>query len=207
MTRFEDASDIIVDDDILTEEEFKFIDEKIISWNVPFYTQSATKNIIMLTHEFIGRTFKGEIWSEKYFRFFETIVERFCKKHSLSFETVYRACVNLGSENSKFKQSHPHVDFNFREVDNTKGLKNVLIYLNDVVDEPGYNSTILYKERGINLDQSKDVLDFSESENFAIEREVAPKKGRIVCFDGFRYHANYFSKGNEFRYVAVFNFS
>jgi hypothetical protein len=190
-----DTSDIIIDDDVITEDEQKHIDKEI--FNLPFFMQNATKDIKMMSHIMVNRD--DHLWNEQPFYFFQNILVRFCDKHSLPIDRIYRAAINLGTENSKHKRTHPHIDI-FRE-----GYKVVIIYLNDVVDEPEYNSTIVYKEKA--KDSKEDTIDFSDMNKLTVEKEIFPKKGRIVCFDGMRYHANYFSKGNEYRCVAVFNFT
>jgi hypothetical protein len=195
-----DAEDIIIDDDIITKKEFDFIDNKItgIASKFPFYRAKSTGDIIMLSHAMIDRDEPVIKTKPEFFYFFQEILVRFCDKHKIKSERIYRAIINLGHENTEYKQTHPHIDL-FRP-----GYKVAIIYLNDVANEPEYNSTIIYKERATN--PTKDIIDLSLLDTLNIEAEVFPKKGRIVCFDGMRYHANYFSKGNEFRFVMIFNF-
>jgi len=201
-----DSSDIIIDDYVITENELKEIHEKIINCDAfPFYKHTATKDIGIMVHVFTTRNSK-EIFNEEYYQFFLNILIRFCDKNNIPIERVYRSGINLGSENSTHKQTHPHVDLLVDETYKKNGYKIALIYLNDVSCDPGYNSTIVYKERAPTNNYETTVLDMKDIKNLNVEREILPKKGRIVCFDGSRYHANYFSKGNEYRYVVVFNF-
>ena len=201
MIKFDNANDIIVDDDIFTEKELEEIDKKIIvtDCRFPFFRKCATKNIPVMIHNIVDRYSPEIVAKPELFYFFQDILLRFCDKNNIKPNIIYRCSINLSFENSKYKQTHPHIDL-YRP-----GHKIAIMYLNDVASEPNYNATIIYKEGA--TEQSKDVIEFSELKNLTIETEIFPKRGRIVCFDGLRYHANYFSKGNEFRYVTVFNFS
>ena len=59
------------------------------------------------------------------------------------------------------------------------------------------------------------LTEFTEEEsyrityenNWTIKKRVSPKKGRLVMFDGVRFHASSFTKTKPFRCVLNMNFS
>ena len=61
--------------------------------------------------------------------------------------------------------------------------------------------TIVYDEV---VDESKPpVLPYNH--DYSIKELISAEKGKIVCFSGKHYHANYFPNVGELRLVCVFN--
>ena len=157
---------------------------------VPFYyvPSSTSTKFPQLSHILLGRdNVNGELKSPLY-NYFEKIVFDFLDKKNLSHGGVMRACLNL-----QYSHQLPHTD---PHIDSYDDHYVILIYLNDASGD-----TIIYKEIS---DKSKSgVLAYDTQ--LEVKEYVTPKKGKIVCFDGKHYHANFLPKAGELRLVCVFN--
>lgn len=122
------------------------------------------------------------------YNFFERIVFDFLDSKNLKYGKVMRACLNL-----QYAHTLPHTD---PHIDSYEDHHIVLLYLSDSVGD-----TIVYDEV---VDESKPpVLPYNH--DYSIKELISAEKGKIVCFSGKHYHANYFPNVGELRLVCVFN--
>lgn len=203
------TSDIIFKK-IVTDSEQKIIDENIIfNSSFPFFVGKAFDDVDQwfFAHVIYAREpFSSKVTNKpnsSLFEFFETITKRTCTENNIDFDHITRCCINCSFENTKYKFSNIHTDANYSH-------KILLIYLNDLKEKHGHNTTIVYKERNVDP-QSRIYSHHEHSEielesHFNIEAEIHPKKGYGLIFDGDRYHANRMPSGGELRYVCVVNF-
>ena len=157
---------------------------------VPFYYVPSSTSIQFpqLSHVLFGRdNTNGELKSPLY-EYFEKIVFDFLDRKNLSHGNVIRACLNL-----QYPHKLPHTD---PHIDSFEDHYVILIYLNNASGD-----TIIYKEISDKLKSG--VLPYDTK--LEIEEYINPEKGKIVCFDGKHYHANYFPDVGELRLLCVFN--
>jgi hypothetical protein len=102
----------------------------------------------------------------------------FCEKAGLPFKTLLRVRLGLFTQNAASDAHHnPHVDFYLPH-------QNALYYVND-----SDGDTVIFNETydQVSLEQS---LEYTRERKFTIARRVAPKRGRMIGFDGRHYHAS-----------------
>ena len=134
---------------LLNQKEIKFIKNNILETNFPWYYHQAatTKECPVYTHTLIHRyniNKEKPVINSNVFSFFEKIVLRFCKKHSIKIKAFTRATLNSISFN-KMKKGVAHVDHDFKH-------KVIMVYLNNTDGE-----TIIYNKKFDN----KNTLIFS----------------------------------------------
>lgn len=141
----------IQDSDIFLPKEKKYINEIILGSHFPFYwiphqvrqdehgwfCHTLLKKRVELSDEgYAVKQLKDEDWESTHGSFFISIIQRFCKKHGLSFTQIYRGCLNLTIK-SHARESSPHTDHTFAH-------KSMIIYLNKSEGE-----TVLLKNKKI----------------------------------------------------------
>ena len=193
----------IEEDKGIDEERMIAIDHIIFKESIiPFYWNSeySSKKFPFYSHalalrpenNFIGDDDSTRENSE-FYSFFQSIVIDFCLRHNISFKKVIRANINSTIHVPGYEYTDPHIDF-------PQDHLVILMYLNDQV---GDSSTIIFDKV---FDGEKLFYDLpDQSFDAKIVKEIKPKRGKIVCFDGKHYHANKVTSPGENRFVCVFN--
>lgn len=155
-----------------------------------YYCPSSTSpRFPQLSHVLLAR---GEnTMRSPMYEYFEKHVFDFLKRKNIKHGKVMRACLNLQYAHS-FPHTDPHVDL---FVDHYV----VILYLSDCDGD-----TIVYEDV---YDESKNSVLLVENipSEYPIKELISPEKGKIICFDGKHYHANYFPSIGKLRLVCVFN--
>ena len=183
---------VIEIENFLTDKELSFIDSEILSHVVPWHysKHSTSEKFPFFEHIIIPRPEAkvmegGEedesdrltIFSPLH-DFFTDIQKRFCEVCDIKMNRIYRQCVNLTFPCDETEYGDPHVDHEFPH-------SNFILYLND-----GY-------EMG-------ETLFFNQ--NGEIIKEIVPKKGKVVCFDGTILHSlRWIPRGRRIIFVSTFN--
>lgn len=161
----------------------------VLSDDFPWYYPSATYHEVEAHyHLLLSRDYMEPKIVSEYFYPFLDIFDKFCKENDIKVNTLFGAALHQTLPSSKKAQKF-HVDFHFPH--------NVLImYLTDDFDAGRTLISSILK-----TDESPVVLTESlESE--AIQAE----KGKIICFDGMRYHAGEYPIDGR-RVVCIFTFA
>lgn len=176
--------------DIIIEDDCFEVDGKILSGHFPWsYPGDASfESVQAHYHLLISRNFEEPKVISEYYPYFESIFRKFCENHSIQVNGVFGAAVHQTFDSWNSHQKF-HVDFHFEH-------KVLIMYLTDAF------------ERGSTL-----VTDVRKSENGPIIvqkdletcAEVKPRVGRILCFDGMRYHAAQYPVRGR-RVVCIFTF-
>lgn len=187
---------ILERENFLTQEELNFIDSEILTHRVPWhYEKSSTSDKFpFFGHIIIPRienpSDEIEINSPLY-NFFTKIQKRFCLENNIPFNKLYRQCLNLTFPNEE-EYGDPHVDHNFKH-------KNMIIYLNDNFEN---GETILFDKKHSLLSKE----DCNNYEDIRMLKEIKPKKGKVVCFDGDIFHTvRWIPKGRRIIFVSTFD--
>lgn len=157
---------------------------------VPFYyvPSSTSFEFPQLSHILLGRDgVNGELKSP-FYDYFEKIVFDFLSSKNISHGKTMRACLNL-----QYSHKLPHTD---PHIDSFEDHYVILIYLND-----SSGDTIIYND--ISDESKSGVLAYDSK--LKVKEYITPEKGKIVCFDGKYYHANYLPDAGELRLVCAFN--
>jgi hypothetical protein len=162
-----------------------FADTKDFSTVHPEYSKidsdSNTRETILLGHTFY---LDGEQQSLNY-KISDFILDRFISRSGISFKSLIRSKANLQFKSAEFDRTNyttPHVD--------SLSLHSVLIYY---VNDSDGNTVLFDREFG------------QDKKEYNIIKEVEPKKGRFLLFDGKHYHAAKFSLINDVRININFN--
>jgi hypothetical protein len=173
---------VIEVENFLLEKELSFIDSEILSHIIPWHysKHSTSEKFPFFEHVIIPREqYESDITTitSPLHDFFTDIQKRFCEVCDIKMDKIYRQCLNLTFPCDESEHGDPHVDHTFPH-------KNIIFYLND-----GY-------EMG-------ETLFFDEDDN--IVREVTPKRGKVVCFDGSISHSvRWISRGRRIIFVSTF---
>jgi hypothetical protein len=200
---------MILDDEIVTDDEKNYFKTEIIrARSFPVF-HSLTFNELsrydMFAHTLLlrgssknGVPFKERINSPHFSVFYE-IFKRFCTKHNLTINEIIRSSVNITFSIQNLKMFDAHVDHDYDH--------NVfLLYLNDLPFSSENNSTIVYKEKFI--DMGLGLIRNEETEllkKLTVLKEVYPQAGRCIFFPG-NFHSFKNPLPNFLRYVCVFTF-
>jgi hypothetical protein len=145
---------IFIEDKFLFDEKEKeYIDELIINNYFPYYYQSTAVDddhypFLCHTLKFTDKDANHSSQTEKFIE----ILDKFCKKHEIYYDTVYRVAINL-TFNNGYKHSKIHCDHKFEH-------KQLIIYLNEPKDKE--SQTII-------VDNNKEI-------------KVVPEKYKAICF-------------------------
>ena len=117
----------------------------------------------------------------------------FCDKARRPFTKLLRIRLGLYPRTMIEADHHPHVDF-------YQPHYNALYYVNDADGD-----TILFNETF--EDVTKAMLPaYTAQQRFTVAKRIAPKKGKIVGFDGGQYHASTHPRQASHRIVIAFSF-
>lgn len=175
----------IEDNNFVSEELKKQIDNLVFDSNLPFYYNE--KEILYekekspyLTHTILKRheeRKKGETFNSINYEIFLELLGEFCKKHNIKVNELLRISVNLTYNNGQ-PSSSIHLDHDFPH-------NQLLVYLNNPLDKN--SKTVIYD------DDKKTIL-----------KEIAPERYKGICFEK-KPHALYHpTKGD--RFVIIYTF-
>lgn len=118
----------------------------------------------------------------------------FCEKAAITFNALLRVRLGLFTRTPIDVAHHnPHVDF--YEPHNV-----ALYYVND-----SDGDTVVFNETSdeVGIQQS---ARYANENRFTELKRISPRKGRMVFFDGRRYHASMHPRVHQSRIVVTFNF-
>ena len=118
----------------------------------------------------------------------------FCDKAGVPFKTLLRIRLGLFTQNAAGGPHHnPHVDFYLPHY-------NALYYVND-----SDGDTFIFNETydEVSLERS---VEYTRDSRFTVARQISPKKGRMIGFDGKHYHASMHPKQSSHRIAIAFSF-
>ena len=119
----------------------------------------------------------------------------FCEKAGLPFKTLLRIRIGLFTQNAVDAGPHhnPHVDFYLPH-------HNALYFVNDCDGD-----TFIFNEtyEQVSLEQS---IEYTRERKFTIARQISPKRGRMIGFDGKQYHASMHPTQSSHRIAIAFSF-
>lgn len=186
------------------------------SGGVDIYTQQRISNDILrkiASPTLIALVYAGcpndddTIFIPEYFNIAMIILELFSAKSGININKIVRIKINkqIQSADLSFDENccnDIHSDMTFPH-------KTLLYYFND-----SDGDTMLMNERhkednpNISPELKARMLELGGLEiNTTLLQRVTPKKGRILCFDGARYHAPSNPIKSKFRYVMNINFT
>jgi len=156
----------IEDKSFLTDNQINYISEIIESEKTPFYfAPRATKHggdSAHFVHHAITRPEDGShqpgIENSSEAPFFKNILNTFCNKHSIKYQTIYRAVMNITFPNDKIDKVPAHIDHDFPH-------RQLLIYLN-------------------NSDGNTVILDYEEN----IFKSIEPEQYKGIMFDSTKHY-------------------
>jgi hypothetical protein len=118
----------------------------------------------------------------------------FCDKAGVPFKTLLRIRLGLFPQGAPGVPHHnPHVDFYLPHY-------NALYYVND-----SDGDTVIFNETfdEVSLERS---VEYTRDDKFTTARRIPPKKGRMIGFDGRRYHASMHPVQSSHRIAIAFSF-
>lgn len=198
---------IIEDETILSDKEKEIITDHLYKIWFHLSDKSTTAKFPFYAHPMASRPVRDEDLNErtkvipvsKYFSFYHMLIGRFCHKHGIKYKNIIRACINSTYYFPDYKFVDPHIDF-------TRDHLVIILYLNDVKVHKDHNSTLIFD---LEYDKENPItcydLEDHNQDDFTILKEVTPKFGKILCFDGKYFHSNKFPSPGENRIVCVFN--
>jgi hypothetical protein len=158
------------------EEKFKIKNEIINNDYFPFYwndNQTKNDNLPFLSHILLDRR-NSKIQSGLYY-FFEKILIKFCEKHKINLNKIFRGAINL-TYPLNVKKGKLHVDHEFSH-------KQLIIYLN----ESNGGDTLLYNN------------------NKKLIKRIEPKEFKIICFENCLHTLTYPKSGRRVICIMTFN--
>ena len=117
-----------------------------------------------------------------------------CEKAGVPFKALARIRLGLFTKLPVDVRYHnPHVDF-------YEPHQVALYYVND-----SDGDTVIFEETSDQVSKAQSAVLANENK-FTEIRRIAPKRGRMVLFDGRRYHASMHPRQSPSRIVVTFNF-
>jgi hypothetical protein len=118
----------------------------------------------------------------------------FCEKAGVPFKSLLRIRLGMFTQNAAGGPYHnPHVDFYLPHY-------NALYYVND-----SDGDTFVFNETYDEVSQERSI-EYTRESKFTIARQVSPKRGRMIGFDGKHYHASMHPVQSSYRIAIAFNF-
>jgi len=117
----------------------------------------------------------------------------FCERANRPFNRLLRIRLGLYPKIMVDAIHHPHVDFYYPHY-------NALYYVNDADGD-----TVLFKETSEEVSQAM-LPSYLRDPGFTIARRIAPKKGKMVGFEGNQYHASGHPMQATHRIAIAFSF-
>lgn len=118
----------------------------------------------------------------------------FCEKAGLQFNALMRIRIGLFTR-AMFQAPHhnPHVDL-------YEPHRVALYYVND-----SDGDTVVFKETYDDVPKPH-AARYANEGKFTVGEKISPKKGKMVSFDGKRYHASMHPLAHSSRIVVTFDF-
>jgi hypothetical protein len=177
----------IIDDNFLSNSEINEISKKFYdlpAMFTPFTTHPPDGHIPGPTDKYSNRFMYVCSDSENFTNEIAVdILNKFCKKHNIDYNLIYRTRSNTSFLCNDNRPSEPHID-------NDKKHLALVYYVND-----SDGDTILYKNK-YNEKEDNDML---------IDIRISPKAGRAVLFDGGIYHSFCYPNIHNMRSVININ--
>jgi hypothetical protein len=118
----------------------------------------------------------------------------FCDRAKIPFQSLLRIRLGLFTRTMIDTPHHnPHVDF-------YQPHYTALYYVND-----SDGDTVIFDQTSEDVTQEQSAL-YTKEQRFTIARRVAPRKGRMIGFDGRWYHASMHPMKNARRIAIAFSF-
>lgn len=118
----------------------------------------------------------------------------FCEKAKITYNALLRIRVGLFTRTQTDALHHnPHVDFG-------EPHRTAIYYVNDTDGD-----TFLFDQTFDDVAVG-DSGAFANENRFTVARRIAPKKGKMFCFDGRHYHASSYPTKSTKRLVVTYNF-
>lgn len=176
--------------DIIVEPNCFEVNPHFLSEKFPwFYPGDASFGSVQTHyHLLISRNFNEPRVVSAYYEYFEGIFRSFCEKHSIHVNKVFGAAVHQTLDSRNLRQPF-HVDFHFEH-------KVLIMYLTDDFTKGRTLITDLRKT------ENRPVVVDGDLETCV---EIEPKAGKVICFDGSRYHAAEYPVNGR-RVVCIFTF-
>ena len=168
---------LIEDENILNEEQKNYISNVILSNNFPFYWNEF--QILGDSHPFFTHVLLSRNTNEAnslVFDFFYEILLKFCDKHFIKLEKIYRASINLTYpiENVKIGKIHKDDDYPH---------KQFILYLSN----PNNGNTYIYNEK-------EELIKTIEAKQF-----------KAVCFNSCNHAVGFPDKNRRVIAIITFN--
>ena len=186
---------MIIDKDFLSEYEKDIVQSDIITSSYfPWYWTAVSSSDDYPFYCHVMKRREDPDTNSIWFEFFFPIIQRFIQKHKIfkgKYEVLRAALNETLSIDENDLQGDPHVDY---KEDHTV----FLLYLNN-----SSGNTNIYKEKW-KEGKKPEYLNRDGAKNLETHASVTPEEGKIICFDGLRYHSANFQKPRERRVVCIF---
>jgi hypothetical protein len=117
----------------------------------------------------------------------------FCDKAKVPFSRLLRIRLGLYPRIMIDAAHHPHVDFYYPHY-------NALYYVNDADGD-----TVLFEETFDDVPKAA-LPGYLREDKFKVAKRVAPKKGKMIGFQGMQYHASMHPMNATHRIAIAFSF-
>lgn len=187
---------MLVDDNFLSDNEILDITNRVIihssdiPWTLAYQTDvpngsaSIESDNMHVSYQFAAGLYPGMAAYD----YFVQVFNRFAAKHNVTYNNIIRIKLNWlprAQENASGKWHMPHVDSDQEH--------HVFLYY--VNDSDG--DTFFFNEKYPMLKDS----------GLTLNKQVSPKAGRGVIFDGFTYHASSSPVDSEYRCILNVDFN
>ena len=193
-------SDIIVVDDFISKDYADHIEQLVNEKDFPLHFR---KGIVTNEDEhegnvdgFIHMLYEVQKPVSPRFPLIYPMVLSITEATGIKWNVLERLRFNfmLGNSTSKIKHHAPHTD-------NYTPHWSAIYYVHDCDGD-----TFFFDQKLTEFTEEESYRITYEN-NWTIKKRVSPKKGRLVMFDGVRFHASSFTKTKPFRCVLNMNFS
>jgi hypothetical protein len=118
----------------------------------------------------------------------------FCEKAEIEYRALLRIRVGLFTKTISGANHHnPHVDYG-------EPHRTAVYYVNDADGD-----TVVFDQTFDDVSVA-DSGRYASENRFSIHRTIAPRKGKMICFDGRHYHASSYPTRTSKRIAVTFNF-
>lgn len=181
----------VYDDNFLTLEDIKEIEDVFWNINIGWHFHKNTQNDELLHPGVVNTGIKDESYfstnfnnQSKEFTSVKKIIDKFCIKNNIKYKHIYRTKFNIQPYVKNAKPLYPHVDMTDPH----------LIFLYYVCDSDG--DTVIYNET-FNGTIIKTPL--------SIMKSISPKRGTAIVVDGKYFHSITPPSNNSLRAVINVN--
>ena len=193
-------NDIIEIENFISKDYQDFIYNQVIGLKFPWYFNPT---LVSNEDKLVGynsniQGFNHFLFEEnnKVSPFFDSLyplVLGITEKSGVKFNTVERMRFNLTYPD----KSTPEGEWHLPHIDSSYPHYNAIYYVND-----SDGDTVIFEEK--NLEYSED-MDYISSHKFTVKKRITPKKGKLLIFPGYYYHASSYARAGKFRCVLNIN--